>query len=97
MAREHSGDSSIAEASEIGAVLGVAEEDVLDQIDILESRGTIIANRTFGSAAPMLTGEGKALLEELEEPEAEEGIGESIGEIVSVGAEYGRPVNYHLL
>ena len=45
----------------------MGKEDVDDQIDILESQGAIMANRTFGGAAPMLTGTGKALPEELDE------------------------------
>jgi len=91
LAREHSGEASIAETSEVATDLGVNEQDILNQIDVLESKGAIIANRTFSSAAPMLTGAGKALLEELEESEDAQGITESVEETISLSAGYARP------
>jgi len=64
--RETSG--AIPELGDIAQNVGASKEDVSDQIDILDSNGAVKANRTFGGgAAPMLTGSGKALLEELNE------------------------------
>lgn len=65
--RERSSDSSIPGLDEIASALGVSREDVNDQLDILESQGAIRSNRTFKDAAPILTGAGKAILEEMEE------------------------------
>lgn len=65
--RERSSDSSIPRLNEIADALGVPKEDIDDQLDILESQGAIKSNRTFTDAAPMLTGIGKAVLEEMEE------------------------------
>lgn len=65
--RDHVKGSSLPGLDEIARDLGVGKSDVDDQIDILDSLGAIKANRTFGDAAPMLTGTGKALLEELEQ------------------------------
>ncbi len=65
--RERSSDSSLPGLGEIAGALGVPKEDINDQLDILESQGAIKSNRTFTDAAPMLSGIGKALLEEMEE------------------------------
>jgi DNA-binding MarR family transcriptional regulator len=65
--RERIAGSSLPGLDEIARDLGVGKSDVDDQLDILDSLGAIKANRTFGGAAPMLTGSGKALLEELEQ------------------------------
>lgn len=65
--RERSSDSSVPGLDEIAGALGVSKEDINDQLDILESQGAIKSNRTFTDAAPMLTGSGKAMLEEMEE------------------------------
>lgn len=65
--RERSSDSSIPGLDEIAGALGVPKEDINDQLDILESKGAIKSNRTFKDAAPMLTGVGKAILEEMGE------------------------------
>ena len=65
--RERTSDSSIPGLDEIAGALGVPREDINDQLDILESQGAIKSNRTFTDAAPMLTGRGKELLEEMEE------------------------------
>lgn len=65
--RERSSDSSIPGLDEIAGALGLPKEDINDQLDILESQGAIKSNRTFTDAAPILTGAGKAILEEMEE------------------------------
>lgn len=65
--RERASDSSIPGLDEIAGALGVPKEDINDQLDILESQGAIKSNRTFSDAAPMLTGRGKAILEEMKE------------------------------
>jgi DNA-binding transcriptional regulator YhcF (GntR family) len=71
--------STIPELTEIAHDLGILKEDISDQLDILESQGAIVANRTFGGhAAPILRGMGKAMLEELE---AEEKVPPSKGPI----------------
>ena len=75
--RERAPDSSIPGLDEIAGVLGVPKEDINYQLDILESQGAIKSNRTFTDAAPMLTGTGKAMLEEMEEgnePPSRKGI-----------------------
>ncbi|MDP2857396.1 MAG: toll/interleukin-1 receptor domain-containing protein [Bacillota bacterium] len=64
---EHLPGSPLAELDEIAQEFRLSEADISDQIDILESLGAVVANRTFGGAAPTLTGRGKALLEELEQ------------------------------
>lgn len=91
LGKDHSGEASLAEANEIATDLSVTTQDITDQIDILESKGAIIANRTFTSAAPMLTGAGKALLEQLDESADVQRGTESIEEIVNVRPEYFRP------
>jgi len=91
LAKEHSGDSSLADEREIAIDLSVTEQDIIDQIDILESKGAIVANRTFTGAAPMLTRAGKALLEELEKSLDERRETETFEEIVNVRPEYVRP------
>jgi len=71
--REHSGEARLPELKDIAQGLGVGETEVDDQLDILESLGAIRANRTFGGGvAPILTGAGKILLEELTEDTSSE-------------------------
>lgn len=66
--RERQHGAALPELVEIAQALNEPEPDISDQIDILESQGAIRANRVLsGGASPMLTGIGKALLEELEE------------------------------
>lgn len=63
--------SELPKLADIASDLEETVQAISDQIDIFESRGAVVANRTFGGgAAPMLTGSGKALLEELEEANA---------------------------
>lgn len=69
--RERAPGSELPKLGEIAQNLGVSEEEISDQLDILDYEGAIKANRTFGSGvAPLLTGKGKAMLEELEQEEA---------------------------
>jgi len=67
MDRERATESKVPDLGEIAQSLGVSEEEISDQLDILDDEGAIKANCTFGGgAAPLLTGKGKAMLEELE-------------------------------
>ena len=72
----HSRESVIPNLRQITEQLGLSEEDVDDQLDILESQGAIKVTRTFTDVAPLITGTGKALLEDADEA----------GEIMKKGA-----------
>ena len=71
----------LPELGEIAEHLGVSEDDTSDQLDVLDSDGAVKANRTIdGGAAPMLTGRGKALFEELQEKHTLSGWGGRVPE-----------------
>ena len=64
--RERHGE--LPEILEISEVVGLTHDETSDLIDILDSDGSIKANRTIdGGAAPMLTGRGKLRLASLSE------------------------------
>ena len=65
--KEHTSGSSVMKLENIAHDLGLSEQEIIDQLDILDSQGEIEANRTFGGTAARLTGMGKLILENLDD------------------------------
>jgi len=65
--RERNPENGAPELNDIASDLGISKEDIVDQIDILESQGAVDSVRTYRNTFPKLTGIGKAILEEVEQ------------------------------
>jgi len=66
MDKEHTSSFSVMKLDDIARELRLPEQEIIDQLDILDSQGEIEANRTSGGTAARLTGMGKLTLEKLD-------------------------------
>lgn len=64
--KEHTSGFGVMKLDDIARDLGLPEQEIIDQLDILDSQGEIEANRSFGGTAARLTGMGKLTLEKLD-------------------------------
>lgn len=67
MDKEHTSGFGVMKLDDIARELGLPKQEIIDQLDILDSQGEIEANRTFNGTAARLTGMGKLTLEKLNE------------------------------